>query len=194
MGVYFFRKQKDKPLSLIISYLIYCILADFFINKHFKLGFRLFTVVEYFFLSRFFYVVSKNIFPRKVIQWGSLLFILVCIIDFFESKESTFDSKPTGISALLIISYSLVFLFEQIKVPNQVFIYTSRTFWIATALIIYFSGTFFVFLFSQGSNDSSQFENTYSLINYTFSILRNLFFAIAFLIPPEKENTGFPVK
>ena len=179
---------------MIISYLIYCILADFFINKNFNLGFRLFTVVEYFFLSQYFYVVSKNIFPRKVIQWGSLLFILVCIIDFFESKESTFDSKPTGISALLIISYSLVFLFEQIKEPTQVFIYTSRTFWIATALIIYFSGTFFVFLFSQGSNDSPQFENTYSLINYTFSILRNLFFAIAFLIPPEKENTGFSVK
>ncbi len=175
-------------------YLLYCLLADFFINQYIALGFRIFTLVEYTFLSVFLFVVNQNRFSKRVIQWGSLLFLVVSFVDFVESTKSTFDSKPTGVSSILIIIYSIIFLFEQIKVPNQFFIYTSRNFWIATALIIYFSGTFFVFLFAQYISDSQQFENTYSFINYTFSIIRNLFFAIAFLLPPEKENTGFSIK
>jgi hypothetical protein len=63
------------------------------------------------------------------------------------------------------------------------------------ALIIFFSGTFFIFIFSQSNYNVPEFKSTFTLINSIFNILKNLILAMAFVIKPEqaKARKSIPV-
>jgi len=132
-------------------------------------------------------------FKRSIILL-SLLFIIFSIFDFFYSKSNTFDSNPTGIACILILSYSIYYLFEKIKTPDSLFLYSTPNFWIVVSLIIFFSGTFFIYIFSQSNFNNPEFKSTFNIINSSFNILKNLLFSIAFLIKPEKGKQSFPIK
>jgi len=173
--------------------MIYGPLADFVINpiitsvsNNYFIGLRIFTIVEYLLLSAFIYSIIQSTQLKKLIIIFSTLFLLFSIYDFYKSSEISFDSVPTGIAAILILFYSLYYLFEKIKRPDTLFLYSTPDFWIVVALIIFFSGTFFLFIFSQNNYNDPKFQSTFQIINNSFIILRNLLFAVAFLIKPEQ--------
>jgi hypothetical protein len=125
---------------------------------------------------------------KRLILVLSALFFIYAIVDFLTSKSNSFDSIPTGIECILIILYSLYYLYEKITKTDTLFIYNTSNFWIVVAIIIYFSGTFFLFIYSQSFINDQQFLKTYALILGIFTIVRNLMLAIAFIIKPSKSN------
>ena len=199
--MFFFKQKKSTPIFFICIYLIFCLLADYLINpiiesilKNYNTGIRLFTILEYSFCTAFFYKKIESPKIKKIITIVSPIFLIYSFSDFYFSEITSFDSIPTGLSALLVLFYSISFLFEKINNPRIYLLYNTQSFWITVGMIIYFSGTFFLFIFSQNEFENPEFRLVFDFLLLTFSILRNLFFAIAFLIPPEKENTGFSVK
>jgi len=152
------------------------------------IGFRIFTVIEYLLFTAYFYSITQSKTFKKLLYFLSILFLGYSIFDFLMSGQGSFDSIPTGIAAILILFYSIYYLFEKIKKPDTLFLYSIPSFWIVVGLIIYFSGTFFLFIFSQNNFNNPAFKSTFSLINNSFIILRNLLFAVAFLIKPEKSK------
>ena len=123
-----------------------------------------------------------------------MLFLTYSILDFFSASEESFDSVPTAISAILIIGFCIIYLFEKLKNPDTLFLYRTPDFWIVVGLIIYFSGTFFVYIFSRNYFNNPEFERVFIIINTAFTTFRNLIFAAAILIKPEKEIFKFSLK
>lgn len=144
------------------------------------IGFRVFTFVEYSLITIFFYTTIKSKLFKTIIKSISILFIAYSLYDMFNSNWKSFDSVPSGISAIILIAFCVFALFEKINTTENLFIYSDLSFWIIVALLFYFAGTFFIFLFATGNLNDTRYESTFKLMNNGFSILRNLILMLAF--------------
>ncbi len=58
-------------------------------------------------------------------------------------------------------------------------IYSTFNFWIIITFLIYFSGTFFLYIMTENMVYNKDFQIQYLIINSCFSILKNLLLCIA---------------
>jgi hypothetical protein len=84
------------------------------------------------------------------------------------------------LEAVLIISYCILLLYEQVKDPTITFVYNTKRFWIIIAFFLYFSSTLFLFLFADTM--TIQQRANYWAINNFFEILKNILLTVAFII------------
>lgn len=70
-------------------------------------------------------------------------------------------------------------------------IYQKSIFWICVAFIINFSGNFFLLLSSISSYQDATFRDTFTIINGTVTILKNVFLCIAVVLNENKNDTHF---
>ncbi|WEK35842.1 MAG: hypothetical protein P0Y53_25430 [Candidatus Pseudobacter hemicellulosilyticus] len=157
--------------------------------------YRLYTIIGYSLIAFFFYgnIISKT--AKKIIIASYLFFLAYAIYDYIRQPLESFDSIPSAIEATLIIVFSIFYLFEQIKTPRVFFIYTLDKFWIITSFLIYYTGTFFLFIFAEAYFADPDFGDNYSFINSLFLLLKNVFFCIGLLIsskPNEYPPDSYP--
>jgi len=107
----------------------------------------------------------------------------------FTADINTFDSVPVAIEAILIIIYCIYFLYEQIITPTPKLIYSSPDFWVVVALLLYFCGTFFLYIYSQNYLGDSDFNKKYDIINSFFYILKNVILGLAMCVKAEQKNS-----
>jgi hypothetical protein len=107
------------------------------------------------------------------------------------NRTSSFDSLTASLEAVLIIIYSILFLYEQIKDPSILFVYYTKKFWVVVAFFMYFSSTLFLFLYAASF---TQIEHKYYwYINNIFDIIKNILFCIAFYMKKSK-NPEYPAE
>ncbi|MBK8610258.1 MAG: hypothetical protein IPL84_09995 [Chitinophagaceae bacterium] len=70
-------------------------------------------------------------------------------------------------------------------------IYQKAIFWICVAFIINFSGNFFLLLASLNSFDDEAFRKTFTIINGSVTIIKNIFLCIAVTLKENKPNDEF---
>jgi len=193
--LFFFHKRKETGFLVFGMYLVYAILCDTLITPIFftlfqsvYISLRIFTIVEYSILTIFLYRNIKSDIFKKIILFCSSLFLAYAFFEFFQSNLQEFDSIPSGIESLLMICYCIFILFEKIKEPDSLFLYNTPIFWIVVGLILYFSGTFFLYIYSQNNLKNPEYVKTYDFVNSAFGILKNLLFSVAFLVKPPKEG------
>ncbi|MDQ6609800.1 MAG: hypothetical protein M3Y85_08270 [Bacteroidota bacterium] len=90
------------------------------------------------------------------------------------------DSIQIGIETIIILSASFFYLYEQMNNTTTLFIYTKPAFWILLGIVLYLSGSFFVYIFANYLTPKELRE--YWIITNFFSILKNVFFCIAIYI------------
>lgn len=203
--VYFilFKRIRDKSVRVILFYIIYSILNElllkylrvFDIIEHYPkleiIILSVFTLFEFLFFSLYFYLSFKSNKKKSIIKLSTIVFTIIVITNLYlnirDSNKETFDSIPISISAITLIIYSIFYLFDKMQNPEIGFIYSTSNFWIVVGIMIYFSGTFFLFL--QYSTLSNQEQESFWIINLICIILKNIFFAIAFYLPKEKEDS-----
>jgi hypothetical protein len=137
-----------------------------------------FTVIEYSLLTIFLYKSIDDRRLRYVPIIGSLVFFPVAIINFLQGRITNFDSTAASVEAILIIIYSILFLYGQIKDPTILFVYNTKKFWVVSAFFIYFSSTLFLFVYA--ATLTKQEQHNYWYINDLFDIIKNILFCIAF--------------
>jgi hypothetical protein len=137
-----------------------------------------FTLIEYTAFSFVLYSVIDNRIFRAIILASSVVFYVFVIYYFLTTKNNTFDSLPASLEAILIVAFSIFYLFDQMNKPQVIFIYQEPNFWFVVAFILYFSGT--LFLFIQASNLSKEVRDNFWKINLFLMIIKNILFAIAF--------------
>jgi hypothetical protein len=145
-----------------------------------------FTICEYLVLAVFFYSSQKEKKFRYVQAVGTAIFFIVAIVNFVYKKSETFDSLSATVEAILIIVYSILFLYDQIRDPSVVFVYNTKKFWVVIALFIYFSSTLFLFLYAT-TFPKQQYSNYWDINNF-FDIIKNILFCIAFIMKKEKKK------
>lgn len=150
--------------------------------------FACFTIIEYTLFTFFLYSSLKDKRFKYVPIIGSLIFYVMAIINFINKKSETFDSLSASVEAILIIAYSILFLYEQIKDPSVMYVYNSKKFWIIIAFFLYFSSTLFLFLYA--ATFTSQEHNNYWSINNSFDILKNILFCLSFTMKTSKKKSN----
>jgi hypothetical protein len=143
--------------------------------------------------------MNKVITNKKITRYLPLTFIFFFafnVVDyFFLRKKDSFNSLASGVEAILIIILCLIYFYEQLRDNSTLLIYTTHNFWIIIGFLIFFAGTFFLYIYTENTleHDGNAFSFQYGIINSVFNILKNILFAIAmFMKPPPKSPLDFP--
>jgi hypothetical protein len=187
------RHTKRKELWVIFIYSIYSFLNDITIfNLANKLVTRLllstFTLVEFFLFSYFIWLIIDNRQFKKVIAAVSTLFIIFICYYFFTTKWNFFDSVPVACESILIFTFSLYYLFEQINKPRVLFIYNTSMFWIILGFLVYLAGSFFIYTFADNLDRNDRVK--FWFIPFIFNTIKNIFFSIAFSRREAKDKSS----
>lgn len=145
-----------------------------------------YTIVEYGFFAFFFYTTFKNKKTKYIPIIGTLLFYGIVAITFYEKGTEAFDSLSASMEAILMIIYSIIFLYGQITSPEIIYVYNTKKFWIVIAIFLYFSSTLFLFLFA--ADFANPQNSSYWIINNLFEILKNSLFCISFAMKKSDAN------
>jgi hypothetical protein len=137
-----------------------------------------YTIAEYTIFALFFYTTFKNKKTRYLPIIGTLIFYGIVSITFYEKNTKAFDSLSASMEAILMIIYSIVFLYSQITSAETLYIYNTKKFWIVIATFLYFSSTLFLFLFA--ADFANPQRSSFWVINNLFEILKNTLFCISF--------------
>ena len=185
LALFFSIKKKTHGLWLLAIYLFYSILTDLVLNKlslkYFQseiYSYRLFTIIEFFLLSIYLFkeLISSNF--RTFIKISSIIFSLFVVFDIATGTLNEFDSIPTGVESILILSSSVLLLYERI-IKNED--YNVSSIWISIGLVLFFSGTFFLFILSESNFNNSGFSKTYSYILASFKIISYCLFSVGMI-------------
>lgn len=185
----------EKTLRVILFYIIYCIVNEglsFYLqmikSEYFVYLLYAFTVVEYSFFCYFIYLILPQNFIKRMIPFIGASFILFTAIDyFFYNTGKEFDSFSIGIEAIIIILLCAYYLFYQVKKSNSLLVYSTFNFWVVITFFLYFSGTFFLYLFTDRMVRNPEFQQLYFIINISFNIMKNILLCVAMTMKSEKS-------
>jgi hypothetical protein len=181
-----FKKIKSWQLWVIAFYCIYSFTNDNLILSRFNKGLEIstllysFTIVEYLVFATYLWSILKNKTFKYILIAASAFFTIYCLTYLIQNTFIKFDSIQTSIEAIVIITFCIIYLFEEMNQPQVTFIYSSYHFWIVIGILIYLAGTFFFFVYA--SNLSNAELDSFSIINHISNILKNILFSIAFVI------------
>jgi hypothetical protein len=191
----FKKKNKPRPLRVLFFFNVFFFLHDiaYFSIKSvdYDIGawFNLFYIpLEFLFIHSFFASILDTHLVKKISLIVLVLFISLWIISSLFIPIDSFNSVLNGTECIIVILYSFVFFYSQIQKPDSVFVYLQPSFWGVVGFFLFFSGSFFVFLYKQSSKQDENFMNQYYYIHSIFFIIRNLLFTIAILIKPDRNS------
>ncbi|MEO8721549.1 MAG: hypothetical protein ABI372_10625, partial [Ginsengibacter sp.] len=179
--------SKSKALRVVLFYILYCIVNEgvsFYLQKiqseNFMFLLYAFTIFEYSFFCYFIYLIFSKNLVKKIVPFIWIGFIIFAFIDLlFISEAKEFDSFTIGIESIVIILLCIAYLFSQLKDSNSTLVYSTFNFWVVITFLIYFCGTFFLYIMTAGMKDSVSFQKQYFVINISFNILKNLLLCVA---------------
>ena len=90
------------------------------------------------------------------------------------------DSFPIGIETILIFIFSFFYFFEQMNDTTNLFIYSKPSFWSVLGILLYLSGSFFIYIFA--NQISAKELSKYWTITNIASIVKNMLFVVAIFI------------
>lgn len=119
--------------------------------------FHFYTGVEAIFLSLFFQLIIDNVIIKKILSVFIVAFPLCCIFNYiYLQNGNVFNTYTHSVEALLFMSLSIFYFWEQSKQEVQVKWVSIPLNWIMSGFLLYFSSTFFLYVFS------NVLMNTYS--------------------------------
>ena len=203
----FFKRIKSTELKVFFFYtastaffLCLVLYFNFFLKDflHRLIVNRIFLAMEFTFLSLYFYRVLISGMKKVIFPVAVTVFLLYSGYDYYISKPGEFSFIPLVIECLFFLLVIIFYFYEKIQYHISSPIYYSPGFWISVAFLIYFSGNFFLFLFSKSMFKDPNFRIQYTTIYSTVTIIKNIFLCTAvgvnaYLIKEEEKNSGLPI-
>jgi hypothetical protein len=183
----FLKRNRGAGLLVIFLYCVLSLLTEVvYAALQTQLVFSSFTILEFTLFSFFFYSSLRNRKFKYIPIIGAVVFYAIAIGSFTSKNTHEFDSLPASVEAVLVISYCILLLYEQIKDPTIIFVYNTKKFWVIIAFFLYFSSTLFLFIYA-GSISEHQ-HSTYWMINNFFEMLKNILFCVSFIMKKHYNN------
>jgi hypothetical protein len=174
----FLKRNKGEGLWVIFLYCVLSLLTEgIYAKTEQPVVFSIFIIVQFTLFSFFFYSSLKGKWVKFIPIVGALIFYGFAIANFTNKQ---FDSISTSLSSVLIISYCILLLYEQIKNSGTDLVYYNKKFWIIIAFFIYSSATLFLYIYF--STLSQEQVHSYWIINNFFEILKNILFSVSFIM------------
>ncbi len=145
-----------------------------------------FTIIELTLFTIFLYLNIESAAIKRVLIFCSLAFFPFAIYSMIKITDPKFDSVPASIECILIISYCILFFYEQLKTPEISFVYSSKRFWIIIAILLYLAATFILFVSTAYMTEEER--KAYWAIALIANIIKNILLCVAFTMRAEKNN------
>lgn len=118
-----------------------------------------YTVAEFTLLAWFYYLV----FTVPIIKQRVGIFLLIGLVatiisTFSPDLNKHLNNISLAIESLAFISLSLLYFSEMLKKMAYEKIWHNPYFWVNSAILVYFAGSFFVFIFSDFLNVGKSFQ------------------------------------
>lgn len=188
VGVYLYR-WLSKDMRILLRYFAIVLLVDvilyytsFIIKINNLWLFHIFTLVEYSFLILVFSSWQKNALLKRNMRLSIPIFAMIWVMaKFFLEGFNEIDNFTSSVESVLLVVVSAYTLYDLNK-ENVVSIYKEPRFWVAGAVLIYFSGNLLCFAFS----------NVVLVwpIHSVLNIIANLLYTGGFLCLPRRLNYG----
>jgi len=108
-----------------------------------------YTVLEFCGWASIFYLLFEGVFMKRYILSIGVLFVLFAILNsIFWQHLETFNSNSRSLESVILISWSIAYYLKLFKEKKVVYLERNASFWINAAALIYFSGSFLLFGFS----------------------------------------------
>ena len=146
---------------------------------------RTFLVLEFILLSAFYNFSLSNEHRKLIFSISVILFSSYSLYDYLLSKPEDFSFIPLVIECLFFLLVIVYYFYEKIKYNISSPIYYAPVFWVSVAFLIYFSGNFFLFLFSNSMFKNVDFKIEYTIIYGTVTIIKNIFLCTAVIANKE---------
>lgn len=140
----------------------------------------------------FSFIYLKLLVPKpnkNLLIVAILIFLGVCLIDVIKiSGYEKMNELSRNVEGIVMITLALIYFNRLIKGPATISLESQFGFWFNTAIIVYISGIFFLFLFSNKLLNSEP-ETFYALysIHAVFLIIFNILLAISLT---KRENVS----
>lgn len=203
--LFFVKKIKTDSLKVFFAYTIVAtvfvslsLLAIRYFNSYYfnLLSIRFFQALEFILICIFYRTVFKNPKVKNILIFSAFFFVAFCIYSFKKSPKLEFDFMPLVVECLFFTIVVLYYFYETMHLNFSTPLFQTPTFWFSVAFLIYFSGNFFLFLFSKSMENEPGFKNQYLFIVCTITIIKNILFCIAIFVNKNlityKSNTSIP--
>lgn len=143
---------------------------------------RVVLIFELPLLCYYFYTVLVNRKVKYFFVFAVIFFTIFSFYDYYMSTERQNNFFPLAIECLFFILIIIYYFYEKIQYSLLTPIYLSMNFWVSTGLLLYFSGNFFLFLYSKTAEKNDTFKLQFNLVYDVFTITKNILLCIAVLI------------
>lgn len=153
IGIVFYRHYNRGLRILCIHLFIACVVdvsAQLlrFLNSNNLPLLHVYTLTEFTLLYLFFEHYWNNFFSKRVLRSIAIGFVTFSVINsLFIQNIYTFNSYARGLEALLMIIFSLLSFYKIFQDPS-VRMEQQPVLWIIAGILIYFSGSFTLFVLS----------------------------------------------
>lgn len=176
------QKKISKGLWVIFIYCVLVALNDILLfnlvpDAHSNILFSTFTLMEYLAFSLFLGFHSENKKLRRLLSIVFVLFSVFICTYFLIVPFDFIDSVPIGVETILVIGFSVYFLYEMVNKTTNL-LYNTTEFWIITGFLIYLAGSFFIYLYAN-QVDLRELKKFF-FVTYMFTSIKNIFISIGF--------------
>lgn len=148
--------------------------------------FHLYTILEFTLITFIFFKrTTKNYLIPFLIFAGAFLLLCIVNIIFWEGLDE-FNTIPRAVEGISVIIYCFVFFFWIFNAEENFDLLKYDHFWLFSGWLIYFSGTFFLYLFS--NHQSVYF--LYPIIHSVLNIFLNLIYTYVLWLGSRKSITS----
>lgn len=149
--------------------------------------YRVFTIAEFTILT---FVFAQNIspfLPIRLFQIIGLTFFAFALVDLLWITDiEQFNSYLTAIEGILMIFYALIFFYKTLNELKIKELEKSPMVWLGIGVLLYFSSSLFIFLFTNYVESSNNTLFIIWGIHGIFSIILNIIYAIILWIKTAK--------
>lgn len=157
MGIITLRKYESKTLWIVLfyclTYSVFEIVGWYYALNHWQNHFILNTLsyVDILFWGAYFYLILEKKLNRGMVAFLVIITVILTLWSHIGTGRdfNRLDSFALSVGSLSLIFFSLIFFYQLLNNLNIKNIFSYPHFWINVGVLIYFSGSFFTFIFAE---------------------------------------------
>lgn len=175
--------------TLIFEILCWSIILLPFSNHQNHWTINVFNIFEIFILGYYFFVLIVNKRLKAVVKYLTLIsMLIISLLTMLNLDDfNKYDTITHSVTYLALMLFVLIHFYEILYFNDSLNLGRYPYFWIASGVLIYFAGSFFVNLFGSIILFNTSFKG-YLLIYYILLIIFRIFLAIGLWLsktPPQ---------
>lgn len=182
------RQQKILSVLIFVSVLIevLALLIGQVFHKNNLPLLHIFTVLEFSILVFLFHKPLSSFFPKNSVWiWIGGFFLFSLGNSLFIESIFQFNAIAKGVESILCIILALLYFYQTLKTLEVRHLEYHPLFWISSGMLIYFSASLFMFIYSNYILVSESISFTIWGIHAFLSIVLNLFYFAALWVKPK---------